>query len=126
MKGGSDLTMKNDNQKFLKEMGIEISKADKEYGKIISRLSTELLVYRHENDLTQKQLAEQLGVNQPYLSKIENGEKNLSIRKIAEITAKLNGDLTISFGISKLDIEKNHLHKKTETEKQDLRSASGF
>lgn len=107
-------------------MGIEITKADKEYGKIISRLSTELLIYRHEKNLTQKQLAEQLGVNQPYLSKIENGEKNLSIRKIAEITAKLNGDLTISFGISKLDIDKNQLHTKTDTEKQDLRSASGF
>jgi transcriptional regulator with XRE-family HTH domain len=111
---------------FLKEMGIEITKADKEYGKIISRFSSELLVYRYENNLTQKQLAEKLGVNQPYLSKIENGEKNLSIKKLAGISAKLGGNLKITFGISKLDEDKTVHQTLKDSEQQNLRSVSGF
>lgn len=91
---------------FLKEIGIEITQADREYGKIISRLSTELLIYRHDNNLTQKQLAEKLGFNQPYLSKIENGEKNLSIKKLAEISVGLGGKVEISLGIIDMEAKK--------------------
>lgn len=112
-------------KEVLEEMGIEISETDKEYGKMISRLSTELIVYRHEHNLTQKQLAEKLGVNQPYLSKIENGEKNLSMWKIAEIITKLKGSITISFGIAMISREKESQAGK-QTDGSGFRSASGF
>jgi transcriptional regulator with XRE-family HTH domain len=108
---------KNSAHAFLKEMGIEITQADREYGKIISRVSTELLIYRHDNHLTQKQLAEKLGFNQPYLSKIENGEKNLSIKKLAEISASLGAKVEISLGLIDIESQKK-LTYSDDTEKK--------
>ncbi|WP_241208645.1 helix-turn-helix domain-containing protein [Thermotoga sp. Cell2] len=57
------------------------------------------MAYRKKYNLTQKELAEKLGISQSMVSKIETGEKNVSVKVLAKIVAALGGKLKISLGI---------------------------
>ena len=50
------------------------------------------LIYdsRVKNNLTQKQLAHKMGVQQQYIAKIEGGEENLSLETIGKLLVALN------------------------------------
>lgn len=86
-----------------KEKGIILDKKtileEKIYIKALAHIAGELLVYRKKHNLTQKELAEKLGVSQVMISKIESGTTNLSIKTLAKIAARLNSNLTVSLNL---------------------------
>jgi len=71
----------------------------------MAQIAGQLMAYRKEHNLTQKDLAEKLGISQAMVSKIERG-KNVSIRVLSRIVSKLGGRLEVSLGISKEAIQK--------------------
>ncbi len=47
---------------------------------------------RQELGLSQEELAQRLGVQQPAISKLENGEKNLTLGTLANVVTALGGE----------------------------------
>ena len=64
---------------------------------------------RISQNLTQKELAERVGMNQADISKLENGTRNPSIKLLQRLAEGMEMDLSISF------VPKNEL----ETEKEE-------
>jgi transcriptional regulator with XRE-family HTH domain len=64
---------------------------------IYYEISTKIYDYRMENGLSQKKLAEILGVTQAMVSKLESGEYNYTIEQLWKITKKLGWKLNIGF-----------------------------
>ncbi|OOC42156.1 helix-turn-helix domain-containing protein [Thermosipho sp. 1074] len=85
---------------LLEEVGHHETIEEKIYLDALAHIAGELLVYRKQHGLTQKELAEKLGMSQAMVSKIESGLKNLSIKTLAKIAAKLNGELTLSLNLN--------------------------
>ncbi|MGB3650563.1 MAG: helix-turn-helix transcriptional regulator [Rivularia sp. (in: cyanobacteria)] len=57
---------------------------------------------RRELDLSQEELAERSGLHRNYISSIENGERNPSLKNIARLVAALEisvSDLFVNYGI---------------------------
>jgi len=75
------------------------------YSDVVTDIAAEITTYRAVNNLTQKELGDSIGNNQSYISKLENGEKNLSIKTLSEISTKLGGNLKISLGIADFKME---------------------
>ena len=61
-----------------------------EYEMLLLDISKALVEYRRENNLTQKQLAEKLQVNQVMVSKLERGTYNPTIKLLYTISRKLD------------------------------------
>ncbi|GEM_PF-1271178 len=59
---------------LLKELGLEPGKEDSQCISVLAHVDGELLAYRKKHRLTQKQLAESLGVTQAMVSKLESGD----------------------------------------------------
>lgn len=59
---------------------------------MVVRLSERLKERRKKKDLTQKELAEKIGVSESYICQIESG-KMVSIRKLDELAQALGCDL---------------------------------
>jgi transcriptional regulator with XRE-family HTH domain len=57
--------------------------------------SIALLRYRAEKGLTQRELAEELGVSQPRVAKLESGEHNPSIDSIINVVKRLGIEFAI-------------------------------
>lgn len=57
--------------------------------------SIALLRYRAEKDLTQRQMAEALGVSQPRVAKLESGEHNPTIDTIINMVKRLGIEFAI-------------------------------
>ncbi|WP_242541698.1 helix-turn-helix domain-containing protein [Leptolyngbya sp. Cla-17] len=57
---------------------------------------------RHETGLTQKEVAEQLGVPQSYMSKCESGERRVDVIELTDFAATYKKSLTY-FAYSKQD-----------------------
>jgi transcriptional regulator with XRE-family HTH domain len=55
-----------------------------------------LLKTRRALDLTQKQLAERLGVKQPYIAQVESGEINLTLEAAGKMLAVLGLKMVVS------------------------------
>lgn len=64
--------------------------------KLTSEITALIIKERLKRGLNQKQFAELLGVSQPVVSKWESGGYNFTIRKLAEIMARLNLDISFS------------------------------
>jgi len=84
---------------LFEEMGFHHSEEEKVFIEVMSQIGGQLLAYRKMHNLTQKDLAKKLGVSQSMVSKIETGEKNISIRVLAKIVAALGGKIKISLGL---------------------------
>ena len=65
-------------------------------------ISSALAVYRVLNHLTQKQMAEKIGVTQSMISKYESGLYNFTIKNIANIAEKLVTEGVLPFIAEKL------------------------
>jgi transcriptional regulator with XRE-family HTH domain len=80
-----------------------------------AKLMLSELIYdlRHAKKMSQKELAKAIGVSQPYIAKIEDGEENLTIETIVKLLSALNTRLSIR-------PEKKH---KTDTVLQILKAA---
>lgn len=61
-----------------------------EYEEILFEISESLKGYRKENNLTQKQLAELLKIDQVMISKLESGNYNPTFKQLHKISRKLN------------------------------------
>ncbi len=93
---------------MLEAMGLLVSDEEVKYIGILSDIAAEITTYRALNNLSQAQLAKKLNKKQAYVSKLESGENNLTIKKLSEISVLLEGNLQISLGIAdyKAEIEK--------------------
>ncbi len=89
----------NDVFEALESLGIHFTKEEKAYMKALAQIGGQLMAYRKKHNLTQTALAEKIGVSQAMISAIERGDKNVSIKVLAKIVAKLGGNLRIDLGI---------------------------
>lgn len=76
-----DLERELQDPEFRKLYGAADAKAE---------LSIALALARQKSGLTQKQLAERLGVKQPYIAKLEGGEANPTIGAVGSMLALIN------------------------------------
>lgn len=60
-----------------------------DYEDVLLTISKEIVSYRKENNLTQKEMAKKVGVNQVMISKLENGTFNPTFLYIFNISQKL-------------------------------------
>lgn len=73
-------------------------KAGVERLKIISQI----IALREKLGLTQSELAERVGVSQPFIARIEtDNASNLSLETLVKIVRALNGELEIKINLSK-------------------------
>lgn len=61
------------------------------------QISTAIFDYRLKNGLSQKKLAEKLGVTQPMVTKLESGDYNYTIEQLWKISTKLGFKFNIEF-----------------------------
>ena len=87
--------------------GKEASKKDSLYD-IYYKISTALFDYRLKHKLSQKKLAEKLGVTQPMVTKLESGDYNYTIEQLWKIATKLNFELKIDFKEIELEYPQEH------------------
>lgn len=80
---------------FLNEISDENDK--EEYGlyDIYYSISTKIFDYRNEKGLSQKQLAEILGITQAMVSKLESGEYNPTVEQLWKVSKKLGWNLQV-------------------------------
>ncbi|NLN49806.1 MAG: helix-turn-helix transcriptional regulator [Clostridiales bacterium] len=69
----------------------------KEYGlyDIFYYISTKIFDYRLEKGLSQKQLAEILGITQAMVSKLESGEYNPTVEQLWKVSRKLGWSMKV-------------------------------
>ncbi len=65
---------------------------------ILSDIAVELVKYRIDNQLDQKQLADLLGVSQPMISKYESGHYNFTIKTLFDIAYKIGLEVDVKIG----------------------------
>lgn len=64
---------------------------------ILIEVAENLALFMKEQNLTRSQLADRLGVSPPYITKILNGNPNLTIKTMLKLADALNQDLEINF-----------------------------
>ena len=64
---------------------------------IYYKISIALFDYRQKHKLSQKKLAEKLGVTQPMVAKLESGDYNYTVEQLWKIANKLNFKFSIDF-----------------------------
>lgn len=69
-----------------------------ELSDLLVDIASSFILYRVENNLTQMQLAEGLGVTQAMVSKLESGDYNPSVAQLFKLAKKIGWDLKISLG----------------------------
>lgn len=80
-----------------------------EFEEILFAISEKIINYRKENNLTQKELAKILNVNQTMISKLESGRYNPTFKVIYNISRKLESSSNMFIDI--LDNIKTKLNK---------------
>jgi len=68
------------------------------------KVSTAIFDYRIKNKLSQKQLAEKLGVTQNMVSKLESGDYNYTLEQLWKISSKLGLKFDVVFEEAKREI----------------------
>jgi DNA-binding XRE family transcriptional regulator len=64
-------------------------------------VAAELIRYRSEHGLNQRQLAKMLGVSQPRIVELESGEKNPKVETLIDISRATGIEFTIDIGPAK-------------------------
>ncbi len=64
---------------------------------IFYKISTAIFKYREKENLTQKELAEKLGITQVMISKLESGIYNYTIEQLCKIARKLGFKFDVTF-----------------------------
>ena len=93
------------------EIKEDVSNIDEvlEYEQILLSISKTIVKYRKDNNLTQKQLAKVLGINQVMISKLERGNYNPTVKLLYNISRKLTK--SSDFFINTLNDIINNLYK---------------
>lgn len=71
------------------------SEAEKIYYTLLQNIANHTIKYRKMNNITNKDLADSLGITTSLISRIESGNKNISIKTIAKLLAKTNSEIII-------------------------------
>ena len=74
---------------------LNLSEAELLLAQVKLELSELIYDLRKSKKMSQKQLGAAIGVSQPYIAKIEDGEENLTIETIVKILAALNTRLEL-------------------------------
>lgn len=72
--------------------------AEDRYYEMLDSISIAVVDYRAAHGLSQRQLAEQLGVSQAMVSKYESGDYNISLKALIELFDKLSIEMDIRIG----------------------------
>ena len=80
-----------------------VSAADIIAAKALAGVSAEIVKYRVNLGMTQKQFAEYMEVSQGMVSKWESADYNFSVKSLAYIAAKLDMDVVVCFKDVKKD-----------------------
>ena len=64
---------------------------------IFYKISTAIYKYREKGNLTQKELAEKLGITQVMVSKLESGVYNYTVEQLCKIAKKLGFRFDVTF-----------------------------
>ena len=64
---------------------------------MVEKILTKIIVKRLEKNFSQNYIASRLKISQSYYNKIENGKKDITLKKTIEIATILNIDLTELF-----------------------------
>lgn len=67
------------------------------YEVFLKRVGKSIRIIRKSKKLKQEDLAEICGVNQNYISDIENGKRNITMLKLFDIAEALNTDVEVIF-----------------------------
>lgn len=103
---------------FNKETVEEGMEEDFELDDILVGISMKFINYRIENNLTQKQLAQELGITQAMVSKYESGDYNPSVEQLFRISKKLGWIFNINFS-EKININETEWIKLNDTNEQE-------
>ena len=96
-----------------KEYEIDYAKEDRIFEDALVEIMAELRKFRSNHKLTQGELAKKINCSQAFISQLENGEKNPSIKSLAKIVAALNGHFSISLGINSKTTDFSHQKNKS-------------
>ena len=66
------------------------------YSDAIDEIAMALAEYRVKNNMTQTELANRLGFSQSVLSGYENGSRNISLKNVCELMAKIGKSVTVT------------------------------
>ncbi len=88
---------------FLNAIGANYTEEELSLSRIESKIISQLLKYRKNRGLSQKQFAELLGMNLAKISKLENGEINLNLKELHHISW-ITG-LSLVIGLKKEAVE---------------------
>mgnify|MGYP002621894329 CR=1 FL=1 len=75
----------------------DLSEAEKTESRMCADIASAFISKRQSSSLSQAQLAERLGVQQPMISQLESGDYNYTISKISQMAAALELDVKIVF-----------------------------
>ena len=89
--------MKTVKWKELKKK-LNVSQADLELAEAKRILSELIYDLRQSKKMSQKELASAVGVSQPYIAKIEDGEENLTLETIVKLFSALKTSLFLKTG----------------------------
>jgi predicted XRE-type DNA-binding protein len=91
MSGDTEFTLSSGNP--FADLGM----ADADLRLAKARLAQQVLAVMREEGLTQIQVAERMGIDQPQVSRITRGQlKDFSLEKLIELVRRLNMDVKIS------------------------------
>lgn len=88
-----------------------------------------VVAYRSDHRLTQRALAERLGITQPRVARIESGEHNPTPDTLMLLAGRLDLELNISFRPAPNDTperEEEHIYASSETVSETTHSALRF
>lgn len=111
----------NESQIF-KELGFEEDVVDalSMYYDIAYKVAAEIVQYRADHKLSQKKLANKIGLSQSMICKLESGDYNFSIKKLCEVFDKLGMQVDITISKNETMFHRI-LNEVTKKEKDDLR-----
>jgi len=111
----------------------EETKQEFELSDILVDIACKILNYRLDNNMTQKDLADKLGITQAMVSKLESGEYNPSIEFLFKISKKLGWKFELTFEenqteeLIQYNLDKNQItNEVNEKSNEKIESLKGF
>lgn len=88
---------KLENVPVTRDLFEDLSEAEIKTNDILAQIALQFLNYRKKHSLSQKELAEKLGVSQALVSRWERSEHNFTIANLVNALTKLNIEVDIAF-----------------------------